>query len=1472
MAENGAPSAPTEGLPENILAAGQVLGDRYQIRSQLGRGGMGEVWQAFDLKLRVEVALKALLPGLFKDERRRDLLRREVRAAREVVSPNVCRIFDLIEIDGRELVSMEFVDGGTLMSILSERGPLELKEAQDIASQFLAGLEAIHRAGLVHRDVKPENIMITRAGRVVVMDFGLARQEDSGAGTVSGTPAYMAPEQAAGLEVDARADVYSAGVVLAEMVSPGGVKDIESRQSVWEGVRHDPPRMPDSPWGPVIRKAVAREPGGRFNSAHTLTRALEDVTLRVEGAEDLTPYPGLASFTAADAEYFFGRETEVESMWAKLEGPARLLGLVGPSGAGKSSFLQAGMIPKASSDWAIVSCKPGTSAVASMRSSLVPALGDNTEALGALATGDDEATISAFSSWRAGHERTLLVVDQFEELFTLNTPETQNRFAALIHRLPLESDVHVVLSMRDDFLMACNRHEPLRPVVADLTLLDPPTGANLRRALVQPAMQCGYRFEDDDLVDEMLGEVEGERGALPMLAFAAARLWETRDRERGLLAREAFRDIGGVGGALARHAEATIDRIGSDRVAIVREIFRNLVTADGTRAIQERDELLSVFNDSHGESPEEVLRELIDARLLTSYEVREEDREPTRRVEIIHESLLVGWPRLIRWQTQDAAGAQLRDQLRQAARTWNDQGRIDDLLWAGTAYREYSVWRERYPGGLSELEEDFARAMESHARRRKRRRRIAVAAAFAVLLAVVAVIDVSRQRAIAEANRAEASKLLALGQAVLPKHHTDALAFTIESLRRHDTPEARRFAVETLWAGPPVTVVDAGNEMVFSIAFSNDGARLAAGDWSGGIRVYKDDGARPVDLRFEDDGIVGPLAFGHEDTFLVASQSVSDSDGMHLKARLWTTGDWAQSRTLSGEIVGVTRAHGDFTGEEDSVIVSEPVFGVGPQFDFLETLIRRWSPTADRSLVLGSVETAKLPGVDRSGELMAVIVDREIRLHRLDSLDTEPFRVIGRHEASFDMPARPYFDPSGRTVAACDVENIVIWPVDGDGTKPRRRIEVTFGSPMGMGFSDDGTRLGIAYFLGAGVWDVAGPPSALPVSLNIKGSQMTGAAFHPSGRWFAAPGGGYGVALWDIASRRSSVIREGDEGIMEIDFSPDGRYLYSINHLNGRVTRWTLSGPDTDDRVLLESSEFWGWGVAAAPDGRSIVAMKRGQSRKISLNRTVPEKLDELPSTPYGPTFDPTGRIVAATPWAGATGATSTVVALDLQTGERSIFDPGDGDLVTGIAFDPSGLLVVSRGQRLHRWDVRTGDAEVILDGRPRPRAGVEGDDLTLSPDGRRALYVAENNTGVLVDIEDGRARVLPGFSPCESVAFGVENDLIACGGFDGVVRVSTADGGEPYLMYGHDGRVKDVEFSPDGRWLASAGGDGTLRLWPVPDTTRRPLHTLSYEELMATLEAITNLRAILDPTSPNGYRIEADPGAYRGWAGVPEW
>ncbi|HLN57920.1 MAG TPA: hypothetical protein VK416_05125, partial [Thermoanaerobaculia bacterium] len=341
-----------------------------------------------------------------------------------------------------------------------------------------------------------------------------------------------------------------------------------------------------------------------------------------------------------------------------------------------------------------------------------------------------------------------------------------------------------------------------------------------------------------------VGAVEGARAALPLLAFAVSRLWERRDREKKLLTREAYREIGGVEGALAQHAEATYERIGSEREAIVRETFRNLTTAQGTRAVLDREELLSALPDRA--AGEQVLQQLVDARLLTSYETEGDEGEPARRrVEIVHESLLKAWPRLVRWQTQDADGAQLRDQLRQAAHLWEERGKTEDLLWTGASFLDFRVWRERYAGGLSAVEEDFAKSMASVADRKRRRRRIAVAAIVAALAVGFGIMAGLWRRSQAQARRAEASKLLAIGQERLAEDPTEALAFTTASLELADSREARLFALRSLWEAPPALELAIGKP-VWIPRFSPDGRQLAVGAYmSEDSHVFREDGGPP---------------------------------------------------------------------------------------------------------------------------------------------------------------------------------------------------------------------------------------------------------------------------------------------------------------------------------------------------------------------------------------------------------------------------------------------------------------------------------------------------------------------------------------------------------------------------------------------------------------------------------------------------
>ncbi len=200
---------------------GQIIADRYRIVALAGKGGMGEVYRAEDLKLGQIVAIKFLPDSLSQDAAALARFHAEVRIARTVSHPNVCRMFDIGDMDGITFLTMEYVDGEDLSSLVRRIGRLSTDKAAEIARQMCAGLAAAHDKGVIHRDLKPANIMLDGAGKVRITDFGLAGIAASiqGAEVRAGTPAYMAPEQLAGTEVTVKSDIYSLGLILYEIVT-----------------------------------------------------------------------------------------------------------------------------------------------------------------------------------------------------------------------------------------------------------------------------------------------------------------------------------------------------------------------------------------------------------------------------------------------------------------------------------------------------------------------------------------------------------------------------------------------------------------------------------------------------------------------------------------------------------------------------------------------------------------------------------------------------------------------------------------------------------------------------------------------------------------------------------------------------------------------------------------------------------------------------------------------------------------------------------------------------------------------------------------------------------------------------------------------------------------------------------------------------------------------------------------------------
>jgi serine/threonine-protein kinase len=206
-------------VDEGRFLPGTLIAGRYRVISLLGRGGMGEVYRATDLTLGQSVALKFLPEAAASNERLLERFHNEVRVARQVSHPNVCRVYDIGEADGYPFISMEYVDGEDLASLLSRIGRLPADKALDISRRLCAGVAAAHERGIIHRDLKPHNIMLNKRGEVVIMDFGLAAVADElrGAEARNGTPAYMAPEQLRGDSATARSDIYALGLIIYEL-------------------------------------------------------------------------------------------------------------------------------------------------------------------------------------------------------------------------------------------------------------------------------------------------------------------------------------------------------------------------------------------------------------------------------------------------------------------------------------------------------------------------------------------------------------------------------------------------------------------------------------------------------------------------------------------------------------------------------------------------------------------------------------------------------------------------------------------------------------------------------------------------------------------------------------------------------------------------------------------------------------------------------------------------------------------------------------------------------------------------------------------------------------------------------------------------------------------------------------------------------------------------------------------------------
>lgn len=723
--------------PENERRIGP-----FMLMEQLGRGGFAPVWLAREVygatTLRTVAVKLFSLEGALGAEGQRSTIQptrsrivEEAHALCRVEHPNVVR-YHTLSIDepkGVMGIVMEHVAGRPLDQRLAAEKRLPVHETLAMGTAIASALSAVHRAGLVHRDVKPGNVVEADGGYKLI-DFGIAEadallppepppaQEANGlqsgisraARSPDATRGAGRPERATGVAasdvstnrvglpcgtagyidpacvlMDAPAspasDLYALGAMLFECVTgklPAAAHDEQGDfllASVLDG-RAPPPSLleaePDAPpsLARLIDSLIAPDRRERPPSAEWVAIRLEQIRSEIAGQgralppEEEGPFRGLGRFEQSDRDVHFGRASEVAAALDMLRSRG-VVALVGPSGSGKSSLARAGVLPAVAEGalggwpkrWDAAILEPGNdprAAVVAALSPLLPDAADHTP---------DALVIALTERFHATGRGTVLLLDQLEELATIAAPESQAWTVALLARLAEQTipGVRAVVAVRRDLL------DPLlalgelgKALVRGLLLIEPITELTWGDVLDQALAAYGYTFEDDALRRALLADLKGTAGAMPLVQFALTELWRKRDTSRKEVTHAGLSAIGGIAGALERHADATLAEIGraqSGAEDAARTILLALTTPQGTRAVRSMAELA----ESAGPASDELVHAFEKARLVVRVE---------GGVTLAHEALLTQWGRLRTWVVEAREDRMLADELERDATKW----------------------------------------------------------------------------------------------------------------------------------------------------------------------------------------------------------------------------------------------------------------------------------------------------------------------------------------------------------------------------------------------------------------------------------------------------------------------------------------------------------------------------------------------------------------------------------------------------------------------------------------------------------------------------------------------------------------------------------------------------------------------------------------------------------------------------------
>ena len=1106
--------------------------------------------------------------------------------------------------------------------------------------------------------------------------------------------------------------------------------------------------------------------------------------------EGRNPYRGLELFDVNDAPLFFGRQELTGRLLDALKRDpsgkeSRFLAIVGASGSGKSSVARAGLLAalkvgklEGSQTWPQAICLPGSDPFFNLANAMkgvaqesdrVLVFGHLKERRDGVKSLDQATNLVLGEPPRA--ERLVLLVDQFEEVFTLCENEADRRdfIAMLLHASKASRGrTIVVLTLRADFYHRCAAHADLAAMLSNHQILfGPMTDSELREAIVSPAQRAGL-VPDPGLVQILVDYVVGRVGALPALQFTLQQVWQHREANR--LTIGAYNKIGKIEGALGRKADEIYNAFSPEEKDLCRRVFLRLVQpGEGSEDTRRRASLSELVTDDGAQSQaiQAVIAKLTDpnSRLLTTE--RQQSASGQGTIEVAHEALIRGWPEFRKWIDADRAGIRTHLRLTEAAKEWTEadtDSKKQEALLTGGRLLVASEWAVKHPDELSVLEKNFLSASEEHERQTKadeaeKNRRLAeaeharaeaerqraeeaekreiaeqrrvedlkkttlrlthsVAALVLSLFVVVWLVGRLNDKAkLAEERAAIATsrQLADLSVRERDKHLDRSLILAAEAFRFANTFEARESLFEAIQNRPGFRLfLHIDKSYVTSMAFSPDGKTIAAGygdGKGGGIALWDADARKQI--------AVAPHPQQQE------ASSVAFSP--------------------CGTMIAVANRSGK------------------PGVALFDVVGRKWLP--DEPLVLKEGGVLSVAFSPDGKTLAAGYWTGNIRDSRGWMLIWD---IIGRKKLT-DLPlpvpeardvSSVVFSPDGNTLAAGYERGVVIWDAIAQTWLTKKSMEVPEGYVSCIAFSRENKTIAVGYNGNLGksevvLWDAVSQDKLGDGPLQVPEGVVSSVAFSPDGSTLAA---GYrtggeldpdredqgGVLKWNTLAwkrtpEKTITINEG--GVSSVAFSPDGK---TIAAGYGRVKMTGISG----GVVLCDT---------------------------VSTSRLVDDSLAVSHGGPSSVAFSPDGKTIAAGYVLGAGSDADEVILWDANDPERSPRQSfklrrGSG---ANVAFSPDGnTMAASAGYTLLGeggvvfWNTKT---QRLLSGQPITEKRHAFSSVTFSPDGKTLAtgYGFEVGGVAFWDVATGKKR--PG-----------------------------------ELLLGHKGGVTDVAFSPDGKTLAA--------------------------------------------------------------------